>query len=153
MGRKPKDKSSEIKSFSIFDWLKEIQTSKRAWNSFTNSDKESFNPYLINKFLSMNRDYIELVNAVQYIPYSEKEKYYNIYREMIPKGYTFSRFIKSKKESYSKEILEAIKVIYQCSKSEAEEYIPLLGKEGVQDILIKVGMGEKIIKKLIKEIE
>lgn len=152
MGRKPKEKTSQVKSMGIFDWLKEIQTSKRHWSSFTDEDKESFNCYMINKFLSMNENYIELVNMVQNIPYTEKEKYYNIYREMIPKGFVFSRYIKSTKESYSKEILEAIALYFSCSKKEAEEYIPLLGKDNIQDIFVKVGMDEKIIKKLIKEI-
>ncbi len=153
MGRKPKNKTGEKPKFTIFNWLKEIQTSKRAWSSFSDEDKESFNPFMVNKFLSMNRNYIDLVNLVQNIPYDAKEKYYNIYKELIPYGYSYSPYIKGSKEGYSKEIIEAIALFYKCSKKEAKEYIPLLGKEGVEQILVKVGTEEKIIKKLLKEIE
>ena len=69
-------KKEVSKKMSIFDWLKEITYNKSPWNSFTEEDKESFNPYMISRFLSMSKDYIELVNYVQNIPYTEKEKYY-----------------------------------------------------------------------------
>jgi hypothetical protein len=153
MGRKPKAISKDKPKFTIFTWLKEIQTTKRPWSSFTDEEKEEFNPFMVNKFLSMNRDYIDLVNLVQNIPYTEKEKYYNIYRELIPYGYVYSSFIKGSKESISKEIVSAIALVYTCTKAEAKDYIPLLGKEGIQEILSKVGTEEKVIKKLLKEIE
>lgn len=152
MGRKPKDKTTTVKSLTLFDWLKEIMTSKRSWSSFTDSDKQTFNPFMINKFLSMNENFIELVNTVQNIPYSEKEKYYNIYRELIPYGFVYSKYIKGIKTSVSKEITEPIALYFSCSKAQAEEYIEILGKEGVEDIFSKTGMDEKVIKKLLKEI-
>ena len=72
-------------SFSIFDWLKEICYIKSDWNKFSNEQLKTFEPYMINRFLSMNEDYTELVNYVQAIPYSEKEKYYKLYCNLLPK--------------------------------------------------------------------
>lgn len=69
---------TQFKKFTVFDWLNEITVNKREWSEFNDEDKKEFNPYLINRFLSMNENYIELVNFVQTIPYTEKEKYYNI---------------------------------------------------------------------------
>ena len=59
---------------SLFDWLKEITSKKSDWDSFEDKDKETFNPYMIHRFLSMNEDYVELVNYIQTIPYTEKGK-------------------------------------------------------------------------------
>ena len=39
---------------------------------------------------------------------------------------------------------------FECSITEAEEYITLTGKDFVEDILVKQGINEKEIKKLIK---
>lgn len=152
MGRKPKDKTSVIKALSLWDWIKEIQTTKRPWSSFTDEDKAAFNTFMLNKVLSMNPDYIEIVNTVQNIPYTEKEKYYNIYRDLIPYGAVYSKYIKGSKESFSKEIVESVALVYECSESEAEKYIPLLNVENIEDILRRVGKEDKVIKKLLKEL-
>lgn len=150
MGRKLKEKIvGQSKKMSIFDWIKEIQTTKRPWNYFNETDKNEFNPYMVCKFLSMNPDFVQLVNFVQKIPY-DKEKYYNIFKEFIPQGYSYSPYIKSKKEEVPEIIISSITKYYECSFKEAIEYISLLGVEGVQEILQAVGIDEKQIKKLIK---
>ena len=88
------NKTQQNKSFTIFDWLKEITYTKSPSSKFSNEEWESFNPYMISRFLSMSKDYIELVNYVQNIPYTEKEKYYKIYCELIPKKQFFQKKIK-----------------------------------------------------------
>ena len=74
---------------TIFDWLKEITSNKSKWESFTEEEQSSFNPYMMHRLLSMNPEYIEFVNLVQTFPYSDKEKIYNIYLYMIPKKKMF----------------------------------------------------------------
>ena len=56
---------------TIFDWSKEIMTNKRPWSSFTNEEKNIFNGFMINKILSQNPDYIEIVNYAQIIPHDK----------------------------------------------------------------------------------
>ena len=46
---------------TIFDWLNEISYNKRSWSSFNSEDRESFNPYMINRFISMKGNYIDFV--------------------------------------------------------------------------------------------
>jgi hypothetical protein len=53
---------------TIFDWLNEISYNKRPWSSFNNEDRESFNSYMINRFISMKKDYIDFVNTIQKYP-------------------------------------------------------------------------------------
>lgn len=138
---------------SFFDWIKEIMTNKKPWSSFTDEEKVHFNTFMICRSLSMTQDYTELVNYVQKIPYIEKEKYYRIFCEMIPKKYIFSKYIKSSKKTINKDVLEKVAHFYECSLGEAEEYIDILRKDGVIDILQKLGIEEKEIKKLTKELK
>ena len=134
----------------IFDWINQITYEKQPWNSFTEEDKKSFEPYMIHRFLSMNPDYIEFVNLVQTFPYSDKEKIYNIYLYMIPKKKMFLKYIKSSKTKRQEKLLKHIASYYECSLGEAEEYIDILREHGVKNILNKLGVEEKEQKKLLK---
>jgi len=134
----------------IFDWLKQITYEKQPWDSFTEEDKVSFTPYMIHRFLSMNSEYIEFVNLIQTIPYTEKEKIYNLYLYMIPRKNMFLKYIKSSKAKKEEKLLRYIASYYECSLGEAEEYTSILGKNGIKSILLELGIDEKEIKKLLK---
>jgi hypothetical protein len=135
---------------TIFDWLKEITYNKSKWESFTEEDKKSFEPYMIHRFLSMNPEYIEFVNLVQTFPYTDKEKTYNIYLYMIPKNNMFFKYIKSSTKKKQELLLKHIANYFECSFGEAEEYIDILRESGVKSILTKLGVEEKEQKKLLK---
>ena len=70
----------------IFDWLKQINTIKSDPDTFSDKDWEVWNSYMIHRFLSMNKDYLELVNETQQIMPQNKKEIYSIYREYIPKN-------------------------------------------------------------------
>jgi hypothetical protein len=135
---------------TIFDWLKEITSNKSKWESFTEEEQSSFNPYMMHRLLSMNPEYIEFVNLVQTFPYSDKEKIYNIYLYMIPKKNMFHKYIKSSKKKKQESLLKHIANYFECSFGEAEEYIDILRETGVKSILTKLGIEEKEQKKLLK---
>jgi heterodisulfide reductase subunit B len=134
----------------IFDWLNQITYDKQPWNSFTEEDKKSFEPYMIHRFLSMNPEYIEFVNLVQTFPYTDKEKIYNIYLYMIPRKKMFLKYIKSSTKKRQEKLLGYVASYYECSLGEANEYIDILRENGVKDILNKMGVDEKEQKKLLK---
>jgi hypothetical protein len=71
---------------------------------------------------------------------------------MLPRKKMFLKYIKSKIKSNPKEIKEYISRYYQCSLDEANEYIILLGKEGVNNIFTKMGIEDKEKKSLTKKI-
>jgi hypothetical protein len=135
---------------TIFDFLKEITSNKSKWESFTEEEKASFNPYMMHRLLSMNPEYIEFVNLVQTFPYSDKEKIYSIYLYMIPKKNMFHKYIKSSKKKKQESLLKHVASYYECSLGEAEEYIDILRETGVKSILTKLGIEEKEQKKLLK---
>jgi hypothetical protein len=135
---------------TLFDWINQITYEKKPWNSFTEEEKKSFEPYMIHRFLSMNPEYIEFVNLVQTFPYSDKQKTYNIYLYMIPKKKMFLKYIKSTKSKTKEALLKHIAFYYECSLGEAEEYIDILRETGVKSILTKLGIEDKEQKKLLK---
>ena len=143
-------KKEVSKKMSIFDWLKEITYNKSSWNSFTEEDRESFNPYMIHRFLSMNPDYVDFVNTVQTVPYTSKERVYNIYLYTIPKKDMWLKYIKSTKTKRQEAMLKHIATYYECSLGEAEEYADILKDTGVKSILKQLGVDDKEIKKLLK---
>jgi len=134
----------------IFDWLKQITYEKQPWDSFTEEDKVSFNPYMIHRFLSMNPEYIEFVNLIQNIPYIEKEKIYKLYLYMIPKKNMFLKYIKSSRTKTKEELLQHLASHYECSLREADEYYHMLHNDTIKGILKKRGVDDKEIKKLVK---
>jgi len=143
-------KKEVSKKMTIFDWLKEITYNKSPWNSFTEEDRESFNPYMIHRFLSMNPDYVDFVNTVQTVPYTSKEKIYHIYLYTIPKRDMWLKYIKSTKTKRQEAMLKYIATYYECSLGEAEEYVDILRDNGIKNILKQSGVDDKEIKKLLK---
>ena len=142
-----------MKKMSLFDWLKEITYKKSDWDLFEDKDKDTFNPYMIHRFLSMNEDYVELVNYIQTIPYTEKGKIYKIYKNLLPKDNRFLKYTKSGNKKKPQVLIEHITKYFECSTKEADNYITLLKKEGTQEILSRLGVEEKESKKLVKEIK
>ena len=49
----------------IFDWLNQITLKKGKWESFSESDQKKFQTYIINRFLSMNMEWIDIINYLQ----------------------------------------------------------------------------------------
>ena len=143
-------KKEVSKKLTIFDWLKEITYNKSPWNSFTEEDRESFNPYMIHRFLSMNPDYVDFVNTVQIVPYTNKERVYNIYLYTIPKKDMFLKYIKSTKTKTKEELLNHLASYYECSLREADEYYHMHHSDTIKSILKKKGIDDKEIKKLLK---
>ena len=137
---------------NIFQWLNEITLSKPSSDSFSENDWETFNAYMVHRFVSMYQGYVEIANIAQRFHPTDKKGIYNFYCEMLPRKKMFLKYIKSKIKSNPKEIKEYISRYYQCSLDEANEYITLLGKEGVNNIFTKMGIEDKEKKSLTKKI-
>jgi hypothetical protein len=135
---------------NVFDWLKEINSTKSHPDTFTNQDWDIWNSYMVHRFLSMNPDYIELVNEVQALPPSNKKQIYSIYREYIPKNNKWSKYVKSSSKEFDKDLVLQLKKHFNVSAREIKDYLKILDKKEVQSILNKQGLEEKEIKKLLK---
>jgi len=134
----------------FFTVLKYLTWDKKPWKDLNDIEKESFNSYMINKYISMYPEYVELANLTQTIPYHEKEKIYNIYLNVLPKKNVYLKYIKSSKKDISNELIDKLSFYFDISKREIREYLPLLSKDIIKEILLELGTEDKIIKKLIK---
>ena len=135
---------------NIFDWLKHINQYKTPVENFTDKDWEVFNSYMVHRFLSMNKDYLEVVNYVQEFPPQEKRAIYKIYKEFIPKNNRWNKYIKSTTKSPNKELVDYLKDYFQVSTREIKDYLKILDSQEIQRILSRMGLENKEVKQLLK---
>ena len=138
---------------TILDWINQILVEKKSWDSFDESDQKSFSPFIINRWLSMDEEFIEVVNYFQKyaIGTLEPREVYKWYSDFLPKGKRFNKYIKGKKDKkYDSELVEIICKYFECSKLEAKQNLSLISKEEVNKILEKYGTDPKKIKTLCK---
>ena len=135
---------------NIFDWLKQINYIKSPVESFSDKDWEIWNSYMIHRFLSMNRNFLEIVNFVQSYPPQEKKAIYQIYKEYIPKNNKWNKYIKSSTKQPNNELLSYLSEHWECSKSEIREYLNILDNDTILSILKGMGFDKKEITKLLK---
>ena len=138
---------------TIFNWINEILVSKKHWNEFTEDEQKKFSPFIINRWLSMDKEFLEIVNFFQ--KYSigtlEPREVYKWYCDMLPRGKRFNKYIKGKKDKkYNTELIDIMVQHFECSKSQVKDYLDLIAKDELMEILEKYGMNEKTIKRLLK---
>ena len=135
----------------LFGWLEEITHNKSPLENISSESWDKWNTFMIHKYLSMSPDYIELVNYIQKIPYDKKQQIYSIYREMLPKRKVYLKWIGSKKKAQNKTAAEYIAKYFECGVGEAEEYMDILRKPGILEILYKMGINDEEANKLLKK--
>lgn len=140
---------TEVKN--IFGWLDEITVKKSHPNTFSQNSWDNWNSYLMHRWISQNPDYIDIVNYVQKINPQNKQQIYSIYRELIPKKKQWNKYIKNQNKSTYQDIIKYVVKYFECSSKEADNYINILKRKGVEGILKDMGIEDKEIKKLIKK--
>ena len=138
---------------TIFDWINQINYEKKSWDSFSEAEQKTFNTFIINRWLSMNEELIQIVNYFQKysIGLLEPKDTYMWYRDIIPKKKRFNKYIKGKKAmKYDSELITTICKYYETSKNECIEYIEMMDKKQLTSILELHGKEPKQIKKLLK---
>ena len=138
---------------TIIDWMNQLLVHKKHWNDFTEDEQKKFSPFIINRWLSMDKDFLEIVNYFQ--KYSigtlEPREVYKWYCDMLPRGKRFNKYIKGKKDKkYNTELIDIMVQHFECSKSQVKDYLDLIAKDELIEILEKYGMNEKTIKRLLK---
>jgi hypothetical protein len=138
---------------TIIDWMNQLLVYKKPWDSFSEAEQKKFSPFIVNRFLSMDREFIEVVNYFQ--KYSigtlEPREVYKWYCDFLPKGKRFNKYIKGKKtKKYDDWLIKLLCNHYECSKLQVTEYLELLDKSELRNILEMYGTEEKQIKKVIK---
>jgi len=155
MAKKVKE-TATIKSATIFDFIDGITHKKKQWSEWTESDQKKFAPFIVNRWLSMRMELIDLVNMLQKytIGTLTPKETYRIYHELLPQSKGFAKYIKSSKEdAYNPKLVDQIVEHFTISKSEAMEYLDLLNVEQVTNIISLYGYTDAEIKTMIKGVK
>ena len=135
---------------NLFEWLTEITVNKTPIAEISEESWDKFNSYMIHRYVSMDINYIDIVNYVQKVNPQSKKQIYSIYKEMIPKKKVWLKYIKNENKKNYQELAEYITDYYECSLGEADHYIDILGIS-VRSILWKMGVEEAETEKLIQK--
>ena len=144
-----------IKAKSLFDHIKQITDVQNPnyWDGISDEDKKSWSNYMVNRFLSMKMDWVDIVNEVQKYQ-MEPEMLYKVYTNIFPKGKQWLKYIKGdKKMKYPKWVYDIVAKHLQVSMKEASDAVEMYeisagGQAELADILLKYGVEQKEIRKL-----
>jgi len=147
-------KRSSVKKKAPWSWTKDLLTSrKERLEDYEDYEVKSWTNYMINRFLSMKSDWIEVVNEVQKYPLSPKELY-RVYRDILPRRNQFLKYVKGKKNmNHEQWVIDLVAKHFEISESEAISYLEMyyLSEQGKQDLLTLIqsyGVDPKEYKKL-----
>lgn len=155
------DVRPSIKSKSLFDHIRAITEIQdpNYFDKLSDGDKKSWSTYMINRFLSMNMDWTELIadldqytTAIQLSP----ELVYKMYINIFPKGRVFLKYIKSQTEiKYNKNLIDFLKSHFEISSKECKEYLDIMfkterGISEIRNLLYYYGTEPKEADKLLK---
>ena len=146
---------ARIKRKNLFDHINAITSRQHSnyWDEISDEDKKSWSNYMVNRFLSMKMDWIELVNEVQKYPLKPKELY-KVYTDILPKKRQWLKYIKGDKEmKYPKWVYEIVAKHLQISLREASDAVDMYelshgGQAELIDILLKYGRTNEEIHKI-----
>ena len=146
---------AKIKRKNLFDHINAITSRQHSnyWDEISDEDKKSWSNYMVNRFLSMKMDWVELVNEVQKYPLKPKELY-KVYTDILPKKRQWLKYIKGDKEmKYPKWVYEIVAKHLQISLREASDAVDMYelshgGQAELTDILIKYGRTVEEIHKI-----
>jgi len=152
-------KTTGLKKRGPIDFIKDLTERKTPWESLPPHDKKGFSPFMINMWLSMNYDYVELVNDLQRYTMSDKpegrlsaKNVYKLYLDLLPKvRLPFSNFVKrTTNTKYNPELLKLLASHFYINTRVAEDYVDLIPKDRLAEVIRMYGKTDKEIKKLLK---
>ena len=139
-----------MKLKSLFDHINHI-TSKQTkgyWDSLNETEKKQWSNYMINRFLSMKMEWTDFVNEIQKLKLDSYQLYV-VYSSILPKGKQYLKYIKKKKGTiYNTQVIQKVSEYFEISKSESEDYLNLLSKEQIRELVLLYGYTNKELKQM-----
>ncbi len=148
--------AEEKKGATIFDFIDGITHKKKEWSRWSDTDQSKFSVFIVNRWLSMRQDLIELVNELQTYTISvlRPRETYRLYHEILPATKGFAKYVKGKKEDkYSDKLIAQIAEHYHVSRSEAIDYAELMDQDSCTRLLSLYGYTDVEIKTMIKGVK
>ena len=143
-----------MKKKSLFDHIKEITSVQKSdyWEKISEEDKKTWSNYMVNRFLSMIMEWVELVNELQ--KYNLKPKdLYKLYTNVLPKGKQWLKYTKGRNQmEHPQWLINLVAVHMKSSKKEAYDAVEMYmltegGMLELGEICRKYGVEPKKIEK------
>jgi len=113
----------------LFDLITHLNSSSDdRWYEF----ESVYNPFIINRFMSMHPETINFANEMNKTNMSKKDQYY-FYLYGIPNKRRYAKYIKASKS----EMIDDICNIYHVNRGIAKQYSQLLSKEQIKKLKSK----------------
>ena len=141
----------------LFDHLNAITSEQdpKYFDKLSEEDLKSWSNFMINRFLSMKPEWVELIASLLPLTQTlEPKEMYKLYISVLPKGKQYLKYTKGKSEDkYEQFIVDLIKKEYDCSENQSIEYLEVLyssreGREYLKYVCEKYGIDKKQITKL-----
>ena len=128
MSGKRSGKKSSIKRKSLFDHINQITKVQNPnyWKQISEEDKKTWSNYMVNRFLSMKPEWVELVNELQKYNLEPKELY-KLYTNVLPKGKQWLKYTKGRSDmDYPEWLINIVRNNDESSRKEAIQAIDML---------------------------
>ena len=137
-----------------FDFLKLVHDKKVKWEDLNEEEQKGWNTFIINRALSFNSDYLNIVNNIQ--PYTSGQltpaEIFKYYQDILPTNFRFKKWIKGKKDKpYKPELLALLSGYFECSCKQSEDYLNIMNKKDIKSLLNSIGLQDSEMKKLLKK--
>ena len=139
-----------MKTKSLFDHITHItqKQTKGYWDSLNETEKKQWSNYMIHRFLSMKMEWTDFVNEIQKLNLKPKQLYL-VYSNVLPKGKQYLKYIKKKKGTiYNTQVIQKISEYFQISQTESEDYLNLLSKDKIRELISLYGYTSKELKQM-----
>jgi len=116
-----------MKKRGLFDHIREVTAVQKVdyFDTLSVDDKKSWSNYMVNRFLSMKMEWVELVNELQKYKLEPKELY-KLYINILPKGKQWLKYTKGRNDmNYPNWLVNIVSNDMEVSKQEAKEAIDM----------------------------
>lgn len=147
---------------TLFNHLDAIYTDQSVgyYDSLSVEDRKTYQSFMINRFISMNMDYVGIVNELQkhWDAIKDRESYL-FFSQLLPMGKQWNKYIKAKKGEKERKcedwILELLALHYSISQREAKMYFETFmntpeGQLSLKELFEDYGVEPKKIKKIVR---
>lgn len=125
-----------------FHHLKLLTTEKR---DFTEEEKKAYSPWMINRMLSMLEAFVPIANLLNGYLFKglSPDAHRAFLRAILPNRYLPFKYIKTRKEGRTDELLRAVTLYYGCGTRDAEEIMETLDEKQEENLLEFLAITEK----------
>jgi len=120
----------------LFDYLRAMTVEKQELNFNDPEISKGYDVYIINRYISMNENFVHFVNEVLNTGYISKSAHYSLLKDFLPKQKIYFNYIKKSKNVGKKEKLY-IADYFNVGLKEAELYSSLLSEQEIKELMNK----------------